>query len=300
MRRDVVRSLAGVAGWTAVGTGLGATAVAGITAWRLNGSRRAWPPCTFTPFEIGVPAEDVTFTSSDGVPLTGWWFDDPDADVAVICCHGHRGDKSDMLGIGPGLHKAGHSVLLFDFRGSGGSGDGPQSLAHHEQRDLSAAVDWVRRRRPDARLAVVAFSMGAATAIMAAADDPRIEALVVDSPFATMGDVVAANYRRYRLPSGLVPVAGLVNRIRYGYTFAQVRPLDVIGRIAPRPTLLLHGTADRVIPYEHATRLAAAAPPGAVDLVTFEGAEHCGGYFSDRPGYIARVDAFLRRALTAG
>lgn len=285
-------------GWLAAGAGAGATAVAGYTAWSLNGPRRTWPPYSFTPFEIGQPAEDMTFTSDDGVPLAGWWWDDPGASISVICCHGHRGDKSDLLGIGPGLARAGLNVLLFDFRGSGDSGDGPQSLAHHEQRDLRAAVDWVRARRPDTRLAVVAFSMGAATAILEAAGDDRVEALVLDSPFATMSDVVAANYRRYRLPSQILPVADLANRIRYGYTFAQVRPLDAIARLAPRPVLLMHGTADRVIPHDHATQLAQAAAPGTVELVTFEGADHCGGYFQDRPGYIARVVEFLRGALT--
>ena len=52
-------------------------------------------------------------------------------------------------------------------------------------------------------------------------------------------------------------MADLVNRWRYGYAFAQVRPLDLIGSLGPRPILLLHGTADRIIPDDHAMRLAA-------------------------------------------
>ena len=295
-----MRRLTSIAGWLTAGAGLGVSALAGYTAWTLNSARRPWPPYTFTPFEIGLPTEDVTFTTDDGVRIAGWWLDDPAADTVVICCHGHRGNKADMLGIGPGLHRKGHSVLLFDFRGNGTSGDGPQSLAHHEQRDLRAAVDWVQARRPGARIAVVGFSLGASTALLAAAVDPRIEALVVDSPFSTMSEVIAANYRRYRLPSEpLLPVADLVNRLRYGYRFAQVRPLEMIGAIAPRPILLLHGTEDRIIPYEHAVQLADAAAPGTVQLVTFDGADHCGGYFADRPAYIDRVADFLTRSLDA-
>jgi uncharacterized protein len=203
-----------------------------------------------------------------------------------------------MLGIGPGLWRAGHSVLLFDFRGNGDSGDGPQSLAHHEQRDLTAAVDLVRSRRPDARIAVVAFSMGASTAILTAADDPRIEALVADSPFTSLSDVVAAGYQRYRLPTQpLLPLADLLNRLRYGYTFSQVRPVDRVAAISPRPLLLLHGTHDRIIPFHHAVQLAQAAAPGPVELVAFEGADHCGGYFQDRAAYITSVAEFLDRTL---
>jgi lysophospholipase len=118
--------------------------------------------------------------------------------------------------------------------------------------------------------------------------------LVLDSPFATMSGVVAANYRRYRLPGGLLlPVADLVNRVFCGYAFKQVRPVDVMSSLSPRPVLLLHGTKDRIIPYEHTRQLAEAAGPGEVELVAFEGADHCGGYFVDRPGYIARVARFL-------
>lgn len=296
-----MRHVLHVAGWVAAGAGLGAGALAGYTAWTLNGPRRPWPAYNFTPFEIGVPAEDVAFAADDGVPLAGWWLDRADSPAVVICCHGHRGNKSDMLGIGPGLWRAGHSVFLFDFRGCGDSGDGAQSLAHHEQRDLTAAIDLVRRRRPDAQIAVVALSMGAATAILTAAEDPRIEALVLDSPFATMSDVIAAGYRRYRIPGGpVLALADVANRMRYGYRFAQVRPLDAIRSIAPRPILLMHGTDDRVIPYEHALQLVEAVEPGPIELVTYPGVDHCGGYFEDRPGYIDRVAAFLERSLGEG
>lgn len=278
-----------------VGLGLVVGAAVGYSARWLSGPQRPPRSYGFTPFEVGLPAEDVEFTSDDGVRLAGWWFDDPDAAVTVVCCHGHRGNRADMLGIGPGLFKQGFSVLLFDLRGNGDSDDGPQSLAHHERADLRAAVDWASARRPDTRIAVVAFSMGASMALLEAADDQRIEAVVADSAFATITDLAAGVLARYRLPS--VPMVNLVDawtRRRYGYGFGQVRPLDAIARIAPRPVLLLHGTNDAVIPYEHATWLAEA---GGAELVTFEGADHCGGYFMDRPGYIDRVATFLRDAL---
>lgn len=283
------------AGLLGAGAGLGAVGIGAVTAWTLNGPQRPDLPYFMSPFEVGADAEDVRFHAPDGVELAGWWFDRTDSELVVIVCHGHRSNKSEMLGLGPGLWRAGHTVLAFDFRGCGESADGPQSLAFHEQRDLSAAIDLAGSRRPDAKVVLVGFSMGASTALLCAADDPRVAAVVLDSPFATMSDVVVTAYRKYRLPGvALLPVADLVNRLRYGYAFAHVRPIDAIERIPPRPIMLLHGTADRIIPYGHAEQLLEAAG-GAVELVTFVGADHCGGYFLDRPGYIARVDDFLRR-----
>lgn len=282
---------------TLAALGIGAGGVAGYAAWSLSGPFRAWPPYTFTPYEINVPADEVRFTAADGVEIAGWWFDDPDAETTIVCCHGHRGGKADLLGLGPKLHQAGHNVLLFDFRGSGDSGDGPRSLAHHEQHDLRAALDWAAARRPGTRIVLVGMSMGASVALQVAADDPRVEALVVDSPFATVGGVLANNIARYRIPAApILPLADAITRARYGYRFDDVRPLDAIARIE-RPILLMHGTEDRITPFDHSRLFREAARSGVVEFVAFEGVDHCGGYFVDRPGYVARVDDFIRRAL---
>lgn len=281
-------ALAGTAAAALAGTGI-------VAAARISGPQRPALAYAMSPFEIGADAEDVTFTSSDGVRLAGWWFDQPGSERVVIVCHGHRGSKADLLGIGPGIWRAGNSVLLFDFRGSGESGDGPQSLAHYEQRDLEAAIDFVAHRRPEAEIDLVGFSMGAAIAIQVAARDPRVEKVVADSSFADTKGVVAAAFAGLRLPPvPFVALADHATRLRYGYGFNETQPVDVVGRIAPRPLLLLHSAGDRTIPVEHAHRLAAAAGQNA-SVHIWPSGDHCGGYFADRPAYIDRVATFLAR-----
>lgn len=295
MRRHLIRAAA-----LAAAGAVGAAGTAAFAAHRISGPRRPWPDYRFTPFEVGVPSEEVALTAEDGTQLAGWWFDQPNSERVVICCHGHRGNKSDLLGIGPGLWRAGNTVLLFDFRGNGDSTDGPQSLAHYEQQDLRAAVDLVARRRPEADIHVVGFSMGAAVAILTAADDPRISTLVLDSPFADMSGVVAASLNRLRLPAfPLVHLTDLLTRGRYGYRFHDVQPVEAISRVGDRPVLLLHSEADRIIPVEHAHRLYAAATEPKW-LKTYPGLDHCGGYFADRPSYIAMVADFLAEGAPPG
>lgn len=315
------RRVGRAAAWAGGGAALGALGVAGYTARELNGPKRPWPNYTFTPFELDLPAEEVRFASTDGVELAGWLFRAAGAEATIVGAHGHRGNKSDLLGIGSWLYRGGFNVLLFDFRGNGESADGPQSLALRETADLAAAIDWAAAEFPATRLGVIGFSMGASTAILTAADDPRVEALVLDSPFAEMSDVVRAAYRRYRLPwMPVLPLAAVVTWARYGYRFGQVRPLDVMRQLAPRPVLLLHGTADHVIPVAHADTLAeeyrggpnpaavfwTGEPPadldptreaGNLEVVLFDGVDHCGGYFADRPFYVERVTRFFRTAL---
>ncbi|WP_211336589.1 alpha/beta hydrolase [Luteococcus japonicus] len=279
---------------TALGLAGGGLAVGALAAaHQISGPQRPDLAYAMSPFEVGAAAEDVTFRAADGTRLAGWWLERPGSEHVVVVSHGHRGSKADMLGIGPGLWWAGASVLLFDFRGNGDSEDGPQSLAHYEQQDLAAAIDWAAERRPGSRISLLGFSMGAATSILVAARDRRVERVLADSPFADMHGVIASAARGMHLPP--VPLVGLVDVVtglRYGYRFRDVQPVDVVQEIAPRPLLIVHGTQDHVIPVEHAHRLADAAGDGC-ELRIVDGVDHCGAYFADRPGYIERAADFL-------
>ena len=285
--------LAGAAALSAAGLLLGAAAYA--TA-RLNTPtpRSFLDQYTFSPFETQVEGfETVTFRTADGVRLSGWWLPRPDSERVIVGLAGHRSSKSDLLGIGSGLWRAGNNVLLFDWRSRGESDIAQHSLAYYELRDAEAAVRYALERAPGARLGVVGYSMGAAIAVLLAARTPEVRAVVADSPFTGIADVVAHGAQRLRAPARLVvPLADLMTRARYGYRFGDVRPIAAVAAISPRPLLIIHGTQDTLIPVSHAYAMFEAARPPK-ELWLIEGAEHCGGYFVDRPAYVARVAAFF-------
>ncbi|MFV9507527.1 MAG: alpha/beta hydrolase [Oscillochloridaceae bacterium umkhey_bin13] len=255
---------------------------------------------TFTPWELGVPFEEVRFTSNDGLGLRGWWMGHTEPRGVIIGCHGHGGSKDDMLGIGTNLWRAGYAVLVFDFRGRGDSDRWPQTLVSREVDDLRAAVGFVRERAPTLPLGVIGFSMGAAVAILAAESEPAIAAVVADSSFTSGSDVVAHSVRTtLRVPADLLVLAAdeIVHR-RHGYRFSHARPLDAVAQLAPRPVLIIHGEADALVPVSHAQRLyEAAGEPRELWIVP--GVDHCGGYFIDRPTYCQRVISFFDQYLGA-
>jgi fermentation-respiration switch protein FrsA (DUF1100 family) len=117
--------------------------------------------------------------------------------------------------------------------------------------------------------------------------------VVADSPFTGIAEVVAAGITRYRLPPGIITrLADALTGWRFGYRFGDVRPIDAVAALSPRPLLIIHGEADTVIPVSHARLLyEAAGEPKRLWL--FPGAEHCGGYFVHRPAYAARVTSFF-------
>lgn len=250
---------------------------------------------TFTPWELGVPFEEIRLRSADGLGLTGWWLPRPDSRAVVIGSHGHSGRKDDLLGVGTSIWRAGCSVLLFDYRGRGNSDPWPHTLVSREVDDMLAAVEYARGRVAGARVGVIGFSMGAAVAIMAAAREPAIAALVADSSFTSVADVVAHGVRS---TFGRIPPAPIIHAAdallvgRHGYRFTRARPIDAVSVIAPRPILIVHGGGDTTVPAEHARRLFAAAGEPK-QLWVAPDVEHCGAYFLDRPAYCDRVNAFF-------
>ncbi len=255
---------------------------------------------TFTPFEVGVPYDAVTFPSAGDTDLRGWWMRRPESRRAVIICMGYRGRRADQLGIAAALWRDGNSVLIFDYRGHGELAGTPVSLGYREVQDFLSALAWVKEQIPDAVIGALGYSMGGSVAIMGAARSQDVRAVVADSPFARQREAVALAVRRVlHVPHDpLLHVVDLLLGRIGGYHFRDVEPLREVGLIAPRPLLLIHGEGDTVTnPRDSYALFEAAAEPK--ELWVTPGVEHCGTYFVDRPYYCARITGFFRRALEA-
>lgn len=289
--------VAGVTGLAAASVLVGAAVYA---TQRLN--RRPAPlwlsEYTFSPFETQVEGyEAVTLTTKDGVSLQAWWLPRPQSQRVIIGLAGHHSAKSDMLGIGSALWRAGNNVLIFDWRSRGQSDIAQHSLAYYELRDAEAAIRYTLDRVPNAQLGIVGFSMGASVGILLAARTPEIKAIVADSPFAGIREVLEHGAARFHLPTRLVlPLADAINSWRYGYRFGLIRPIEAAAAISPRPFLLIHGSADQLIPVSHAHAIFHAAGKPK-QLWICQGADHCGAYFADRKLYCQRVAAFFDQYL---
>ncbi len=121
---------------------------------------------------------------------------------------------------------------------------------------------------------------------------------MADSPFSTHADIVSYRVSQViHLPGR--PIADLTDHLLpyvAGYRFSDVMPLRDVAAIAPRPLLIIHGTADTAIPVRHA-RLVYAAAGEPKELWLAEGAQHCGAYFQDRATYCARISTFFAEHL---
>ncbi len=252
----------------------------------------------FSPWEMGVPYEDIAFPADDGSILRGWFLPRPESNRVLVGLSGYRGQRADLLGIGTALWRAGYGVLLFDYRGHGDSDGRRVTLGYDETNDLRAALHWLRARQPGAWIGVVGYSMGGAVAIMGAAVEPDVRAVVADCAFCCQEEMIRLEWRRrFRwLPSSpVIEMADAVMPRLHGYHFRDVQPLALVDRIAPRPLLLIHAAADTIVPVSDAYRLYAAAGEPK-ELWVLPDVPHCGAYFFDRVAYCARVIDFFDRA----
>ncbi len=218
----------------------------------------------------------------------------------VILVSGYGDTQEQMLSIAEFLHHAGFSVLTYNSRARAPSGGKYVTLGALEQQDVVSIVNYaIGRRDVDAsRIGILGISMGGSTAILAAAKDQRIRAVVDDSGFSDAQGVIAASFEHFiHLPSfPFAPITVGIADFRANIDVSRVRPMDVIGKISPRPLLIIHEAGDSIVPVDNSVRnFAAARQPKEVWLVPSAG--HGQAQTTAKLEYQARVTRFFEGAL---
>ena len=235
-----------------------------------------------TPDALGLRYENVRFTSADGTRLSGWFIpaagrtDPKAAKGTVVHFHGNAQNMSSHWRFVAWLPTQDYNVFVFDYRGYGESDGEPEPRGVFE--DSNAALDHVRARADvDAsRLFVFGQSLGGTNAIAAVGSGNRagVKAVAIESTF----------YSYRSIANDKLPGAGLLVRDDYAAS-------KFVAAIAPIPLLLIHGTADAVIPHHHSQRLLADAKEPK-QLIEVPGAGHL------EPMAAPRFGATYQQALT--
>ncbi len=255
-------------------------------------------PLFLTPFDLQIPFDPITFPSRDGTPLSGWWIPHARARAVAVLCHGYVANRCEVLGVALELHRMGFGCLLFDFRAHGESGGRITTIGAREVQDALGAVDFVARF--DLPILLFGSSMGGAVAIMTAARDKRVGAVITDSAYARLSHAAdswwEAGFGRVlgRLCRPVKYLALLFTRTR----FSDAEPVREVGKIAPRPILLIHGDRDHLVPIEHAYALYEAAGEPRM-LWVANGSGHVQARVDQPENYYAQISAFVDRWLEA-
>ncbi|MBI5555580.1 MAG: alpha/beta hydrolase [Elusimicrobia bacterium] len=203
------------------------------------------------PSELNMSYENVTFSSTDGIQTIGFFIPGKKTAATIIVLHGYGTNKSDILSFAEMLHHHSYNVLVFDFR-SHGQTKGKCTLGFNETKDLAGAVNYLGTRKDvdQNKIGVLGCSMGANVAIIGAADDHRIKAVVADSGFASFEKTVTKFAQLFHnLPKyPFVPVAIWFTELRANFCANKADAAKYIGKISPRPVMIIGGANDARIP----------------------------------------------------
>ena len=231
----------------------------------------------WTPPPPGLDPGDIELTSADGTELHAWWSEPmgwTPQQGALLLCHGQGGNLSsmgraalqwrDLLGV---------AVLLFDYPGFGYSAGSPSETGIYAAAD--AAYDWMvsEKRVPATRVLIMGQSLGGGVAVDLASRRPH-RALLLFSTFTSFPEAAQSTLHVF-------PARWLAHN--------QFRNDEKIGKIAT-PVFVVHGTADRTIPYWQGERLFAAVTSEHKRFVRVDGGTH---NLIDRPEVLKAACEFL-------
>ena len=240
---------------------------------------------------LGADHEQVSFRTSDGLTLSGWYVPSTNG-AAVITFPGRHGPQAQARM----LVRHGYGVLLFDRRGQGESEGDPHAFGWEGEKDIKAAIAFLQRR-PDVdpeRIGGLGLSVGGELMLHAAAETDALKAVVSEGA----GSRSVGEFRG--MPDASVVQHGYETMITAGLTLFSNSPPPplmehIVGRIAPRPVFIIwapHGVDTEAL---NRTYFEAAGEPKA--LWAIPEAEHVDGLAARPEEYERRVVSFFNDAL---
>jgi uncharacterized protein len=245
--------------------------------------------------KLGAAYENVSFTTSDGLELKGWYVPSKNG-AAVIAFPGRKGSQRPARM----LAEHGYGVLVFDRRGEGESEGEPNSWGWGGDRDVKAAIDFLQTRTdvdPD-RIGGIGLSVGGEMMLEAASETDELKAIVSEGAGARgfgeeMDQDQPDGLDRYLNAASSAVKSGALS------VFTNQTPppnlKDVVARIAPRPVMFIAAPNSRHGEELNRGYYAAAQEPKT--LWEIPESSHVGGIEARPEEYERRVVGFFDGAL---
>jgi len=235
--------------------------------------------------ESNIDFRYLDLITEDGVRLSAW-YTPPRKGAVILLAHGYGDNRPEW--VHAMLAKKGYGVLSWDARAHGESEGEISTVGYLEVLDVKAALDFVLAQPDVNHVGAWGGSMGGATLIRATAQFPEIEALFVDSSFASLNDEF-----NYLVPYPVInPLAKFLAEWQTGFSIKDLNLVEDIARISPRPVYIVHSNGDTVAPPNSGQELFNAANEPRY-LWLDENAAHLAIYLDNPRRYQRRLIGFF-------
>ena len=233
---------------------------------------------------LGAAHEDVSFTTSDGLRLEGWFIPSRNG-ATVIAFPGRSGPQKHTRM----LVEHGYGVLLFDRRGEGASEGDPNAFGWVGDRDLHAATDYLRSR-PDvdaSRIGAIGLSVGGEMLIHAAAHSDAFKAIVSEGGSGQSVRDQFENTSTLDAILGYSPVTAAT--ALFTSTLPPPSLKSEIAKIAPTAVFLVYGENGQGGSEEKPNKLLHAAAHEPKQIWEVPNGQHIAGITTEPAEYERRV-----------
>ncbi len=252
------------------------------------------------PKDAGLPQENVTVETFDGLKLNCWFVrQKKKAHGTIIYLHGVGDCKIAGVDFARSLFNKGFNIFLYDSRQHGESEGYYCTYGFYEKHDVAAVISYLQSRKDIkiGKIGIFGTSMGGAVAIQAAAVDPRIVCVISEGSYTALR-IVFVDYQKriIKLPWHFLRNVALVQSQKMANFKARlVAPIEDIKRIHV-PILIVHGKNDSFIK-SHYSKLLYDAANEPKNLLLINGAEHANVWEVGGESYENTIVSFFERHL---
>jgi uncharacterized protein len=237
---------------------------------------------------------ELTFTSGDGLTLFGRFM--PSRNQAtILLLHPLGSSNTNMLVYAEFLAHAGYGIFMIDLRAHGSSDGDTSTYGLREAEDVAGAVDYLLHRLDvnGQKIGAIGISLGAQAALRGALKADCLSALVLEG----LGPTTLSDHGG-RPKSLRRWINYPFNWLYYhAYEFMiggrDTSVIEAIGRIAPRPILLI-ASGEKDIYFNRLFFQAANEPK---ELWELPNGEHGAAILADSQAYRQRVVEFFDKTL---
>lgn len=212
---------------------------------KINEETKRWLDCN---------SQEVEIVSQDGLKLKGYEIKSKKStNVWIIVVHGYMGAGTDMVKYAQNFISYGYNVLIIDLRAHGRSEGMYIGMGWLDRLDLELWIEKIIEENKQSQIILYGISMGSATVTMATGDKlpSEVKCCIADCGYSSVWKEFKIHFKQIlHIPVfPLLNIASLMSKIFAGYSFKEASTIKQV-RKSKTPTLFIHGTKDKFVPFK--------------------------------------------------